>query len=216
MGEAHIGVRTVDSRQLILDASVRLFGEHGYEGTSLQAIADAVGMRKQSLLHYFRSKEDLRQAAAADLLAHWQRELPRLLTGTTSGHDRFGSTISALVDFFLEDGQRAKFAIREMLDRPDESRELAASELRQWTDLIVDFIRMGQKAGFVKEDVDPESYIILIMTMVVGTVAFAPVASAIAKSSDHRDIAPRVNELVRIARESYFVETDSSKQRRGG
>ena len=200
--------QTIDSRRRIMDAAVRLFGEFGFEGTSLRAIAEAVGIREPSLFYYFKSKEDLRRAVVTDLLAHWLRELPRLLAASTSDRDRFASTISALVDFFLEDGQRAKFAIREMLDRPGESRELITSELKQWTDLIVNNIRMAQKAGLVKERVDPESYVILVMTMAVGTVAFAPVASAITESGDHRAIEPRVNELVRIARESLFVEPD--------
>ena len=49
----------VDVRNSILEESIRLFGENGYEGTSVQAIADAVGVRKQSLFHHFKSKEDI-------------------------------------------------------------------------------------------------------------------------------------------------------------
>ncbi len=51
------------------------------------------------------------------------------------------------------------------------------------------------------------------MTMAVGTVAFAPVASAITESGDRREIEPRVNELARIARELLFVEPDSSSNK---
>jgi TetR/AcrR family transcriptional regulator, cholesterol catabolism regulator len=43
----------------VLDAAIELFRRKGYGGTSIQDIADAVGILKGSLYHYFSSKEDL-------------------------------------------------------------------------------------------------------------------------------------------------------------
>lgn len=46
----------------ILDRAAALFARHGFEHTSVQAVADAVGLSKAGLLHHFRSKEALHQA----------------------------------------------------------------------------------------------------------------------------------------------------------
>lgn len=43
----------------ILDQSMGLFAERGYEGTTLQDIADAVGLSRANLYNYVKSKEDL-------------------------------------------------------------------------------------------------------------------------------------------------------------
>lgn len=43
----------------ILTAAARIFREKGYHGTSIQDIAEAVGLLKGSLYHYIRSKEQL-------------------------------------------------------------------------------------------------------------------------------------------------------------
>ncbi|MGH9102669.1 MAG: helix-turn-helix domain-containing protein, partial [Acidimicrobiales bacterium] len=43
----------------ILDAALASFGARGYEATSLDALAEGLGVRKQSILYWFPSKEVL-------------------------------------------------------------------------------------------------------------------------------------------------------------
>lgn len=51
----------------ILDVAARAFGEHGYRGASMEAIADGVGFTKPMLYRYFGSKEGLFVACALRL-----------------------------------------------------------------------------------------------------------------------------------------------------
>jgi AcrR family transcriptional regulator len=48
-----------DTRQDILDTSLELFAEQGYEKTSLRQIAEAVGVTKAALYYHFPSKQEL-------------------------------------------------------------------------------------------------------------------------------------------------------------
>jgi AcrR family transcriptional regulator len=43
----------------IIEAATRIFSERGYHAASMSDIADAVGIRKASLYHHVRKKEDL-------------------------------------------------------------------------------------------------------------------------------------------------------------
>ena len=43
----------------ILEQAMQLFAERGYEGTTLQDVADAVGLSRPNLYNYVRSKEEL-------------------------------------------------------------------------------------------------------------------------------------------------------------
>jgi len=47
------------TRQRIADAGLRLFLEHGFETTTLDAIAEAAGIARRTFFHYFDSKEAL-------------------------------------------------------------------------------------------------------------------------------------------------------------
>lgn len=50
------------SREEILDAALRLMGERGYDGTSVAAVAAAVGVPKSLVFHHFGSKIGLLSA----------------------------------------------------------------------------------------------------------------------------------------------------------
>jgi AcrR family transcriptional regulator len=58
-----------DTRSRILDIALELFSEHGFDGTTLQQIADRLGFSKAALYYHFRSKEDLLQALVAPAMA---------------------------------------------------------------------------------------------------------------------------------------------------
>ncbi len=45
-----------DQRDLILSQAAQLFAQRGYAGTTMNEVADACGMSKPSLYHYFRDK----------------------------------------------------------------------------------------------------------------------------------------------------------------
>jgi AcrR family transcriptional regulator len=48
-----------DQRELILTSAAQLFAQRGYSATSMNEVADACGMSKPSLYHYFRDKYTL-------------------------------------------------------------------------------------------------------------------------------------------------------------
>lgn len=52
----------------IKSVALNLFAVCGYEGTSLSSIAEGVGIKKASIYHYFKSKEDLFLSIFDDLL----------------------------------------------------------------------------------------------------------------------------------------------------
>ena len=199
-----------DIKVRILAVATQLFGAQGYEATSIQAIAEGVGIRKQSLLYHYPSKEQLLHAVIEAWLLHWRDELPKLLA-RSSGYDRFSASVSALLAFFREDPNRARLSLREMLDRPEDLRQQMRKHLSPWMQLLTDYIRMGQASGLLRPDVNPESYVIQVMLMVVTSVAVGDVASALVADRSQAD----VTELVRIAREALFLAPTTVKAQKG-
>ena len=53
----------------IVEAALELFTEHGVSGTSLQRIADAIGVTKAAVYHQYNTKEEIVLAVAEVVLA---------------------------------------------------------------------------------------------------------------------------------------------------
>lgn len=64
-------VRRSAAQTRILDAALSLIAEHGVSGTSLQMIADGVGVTKAAVYHQFKTKDEI-------VIALTVRELGRL------------------------------------------------------------------------------------------------------------------------------------------
>ena len=64
---ARTAIADNDRRAAILDAAVASFGRLGYYGTSIQRIANEVGLTKAGVLHHVGSKEGLLELALTEM-----------------------------------------------------------------------------------------------------------------------------------------------------
>src|ERR1700684_4013651 len=72
--------RSVETRAAILDAAIAEFAERGFEGASIRAIADRLGLQHPLITYHYRSKDILWRAAAehafAQIKAGWDISAP--------------------------------------------------------------------------------------------------------------------------------------------
>jgi AcrR family transcriptional regulator len=120
----------------ILEHATRLFAERGYDGTTLQDIADAIGITRPGLYHYINSKEQLLAALVRDVsenTAHIVREV-RLRTGLSSV-EKLRTVVRGLVL------QRARSPEHfRVLDRTEAAlpKEIAAQHLKARREVLAE------------------------------------------------------------------------------
>lgn len=196
----------MDVRTQILRQATRLFAAQGFDGTSVQELADAVGIRKPSLLYHFESKDALRQAVLDDVLAHWNDVIPTILF--KAAHDQqFEALMEAITSFFVEDADRARLLLREAIDRPDDLRVRLATHVRPWIAVVAEQLERAKKRGVVRPDVDTEAYATVVVSMVVGGVAIMDRLSFVLTGDSSKKHSQQrfLKELVRIARAGLYV-----------
>lgn len=98
--------------QRVLDAALDLFSAHGFEGTSLQDIADRLGVTKAAVYYHFRSKDDLLLALvepAFDELLALAAEADSALRPQRGA----GGGIARYVDYLLRHRRVAAYVTRD-------------------------------------------------------------------------------------------------------
>src|SRR5260370_6460850 len=73
--------RSLETRASILDAAIAEFAERGFEGASIRAIADRLGLQHPLITYHYRTKDILWRATAehafAPIKARWDNTAPQ-------------------------------------------------------------------------------------------------------------------------------------------
>lgn len=185
--------------QLIREA-VALFGARGYEGTSLDDIAEAAGVRKQTLLYYFPSKEALFEECVSTLGGWVASALEEALADEfAEPWDRVERVIRTVFRLAGEWPQFPMF-IREASWRGSDVVAGMAARLDPLRKRALEFLERGMHDGIFRRQ-DPTLLLFTLYTAVVGSLTEAGVLRAVAGGATGKDaLKRREKELVEFVR----------------
>ena len=98
--------------QRVLDVALDLFSEHGFAGTSLQDIADRLGVTKAAVYYHFRSKDDLLLALVEPVIDELMAMAVEADADLRSRRGR-GVELARYVDYRLRHRRVAAFLTRD-------------------------------------------------------------------------------------------------------
>jgi AcrR family transcriptional regulator len=151
---------------------LELFARHGVSGTSLQMIADEIGVTKAAVYHQFRTKDDIVQAVIAPALDRFFHiiETAERQQGRS---ERAEATLAGLVDLVVDN--RHLTAI--MQSDPTILHFLRSSSTMRDLEQRIDFLLIGP---------EPDDELLISALMVSGSLMTAATDPRTADFDDDR------------------------------
>ncbi len=145
--------QTKPRKEEILDVATRLFAERGYDGTSMNDVAERVGMRKASLFYHFATKDALYEAVLDRLVASLQTALEAIYVSSGTYEDRLDAVTDTVVTLLSSHPYAARLLLREAMDWGPVIRGKLLERILLVLEAGAAWLRAGQEQGaFVEGD----------------------------------------------------------------
>jgi AcrR family transcriptional regulator len=194
----------VATRDRVLDAALASFGGRGYEATSLDALAAELGVRKQTILYYFPSKEILLDAVIDSSADELSTALEAALARAGSGFARIEAVVRSVF----------RLAARrpELLGLLREVSRLGPPASTRLTERLDSLVKRAQ--GFLEAEMlegtmrrhDPNLLLLSAYSTVIGVATEVEVLRALGIEPTLRSLVRRRNELLAFLRSALVSE----------
>lgn len=148
-------VRSSGRREEIISAAADLFSRLGYHQTSMEDIAEAVGISKPTLYHYTKSKAEIvgwiHDKIADRMLASFEE----IIAQGVEPHRRLWHVIHETICVMESEPGHLNVFFEHYRDLDKASRRVASRKREKYYRLVVTSIEEGIEAGTLRTD-DPE------------------------------------------------------------
>ena len=193
---------TRDTRARVVDAAIVAFGGRGYDATSLDAVASELGIRKQTILYYFPSKEALLDAAIDRAAEDLSSALEEALASAGQGWDRVEAVVRSV---FRLAARRPELLglIREVsrLGPPPTTRLTAT--LDPLIQRATTFLESEMDVGAMRRH-DPRLLLLAAYSTVIGVATEVEVMRALGYEPTARSLVRRRAELLAFLRSALI------------
>ena len=192
------------TRDRILDGALLSFGTRGYDATSLDTLAGTLGIRKQTILHHFGSKDGLLDALLDRSAVELSAALEAALAPAGPGFARVEALVRAVF----------RLAARrpELLGLLREVSRLgppAAARLTEALEPFVERARVFLEAEMARGAMRPQDPRLLILSAystVIGVATEVEVLRAVGIEPTARSLIRRRNELLAFLRSALIPD----------
>lgn len=167
------GAKAERTRATVLAAAEHVFAEKGYAATRLEDVAARVGIRRASIIYYFRDKRELYDTVLAGIFEELLDRYQTVLNAPASLRQRIEAIVDAWVDYVGERPTVARLLLWEAADGSRERTAAAAGRGSAVIAALVSAIHEGQRQGLF-HPIDPIHFIVAIVGATVFFVTATP------------------------------------------
>lgn len=156
----------------ILNAARKVFVQKGFDGTTMQMIADESGINKALLHYYYRSKDRLFEAVFIEAFSKMIPNLMKIFISEADLFDKIRSFVDAYISALLQYPQIPLFILHELRRNPDRVVELIKSTGIN-PEIFLNFIKLEIKKGTILP-IDPQQLLVNMLGLCIFPFAARP------------------------------------------
>lgn len=140
----------------LMHAAARLFAEFGVAGTSMQQLAEAVGLTRTGIYHYFKSKDEMLEALVKGFTLETARNLEQLAKeDDTAALERLRAGVRFMVLKVAQNPERFRLLLTSEGAFSEDLARAHQSARRRTLQAIIDLIGQSMEEGAC-QPVNPE------------------------------------------------------------
>jgi AcrR family transcriptional regulator len=150
----------------IIEGALKVFGEKGYEATTISAISKAANISDATLYEYFSSKEDVLFSISKYYTARENERIRKIAHYIHCPREKIRVIIQAYLEFYEKNRLYTSVALLLLKGNPNYIHSDAYQVVRESARSIVDAFKEGVEKGVFREDLDPY----IIRNMILGFI----------------------------------------------
>lgn len=131
----------------LLETAIRLFKEKGYHNTSMQDLADALGMQKGSLYYYIDSKEELLWRLLERAMRVMTVQIDEIYAADMPAEAKLRLALQKHAVTMMENLDLVSVYLQEYRNLPPERLQEALSIRKHYEKVLMQIIRDGIQSG---------------------------------------------------------------------
>lgn len=152
-------------KQAILFAAAEIFHRKGFHATSIQDIAEEVGMLKGSLYYYISSKDDLLFQIINDVHLDAFGYVTDIFEGTGPAAERLREFVRRHVAYCASHQTWMGVYLHEYKALPDDMRQKVTDMRDRYEHQVGDIVEQGKREGVFRKDIDTRTTVRGILGM---------------------------------------------------
>ncbi|MCI5224591.1 MAG: TetR/AcrR family transcriptional regulator [Candidatus Electrothrix sp. AR4] len=142
------------TRAAIMEAAITLFGERGYENTSISALAKAAGVGKGTIYSYFKSKNEILLGFCEEEMTYIHKKIKGEMDPDAPLLDKILLLFMSEFRYVTKNKEFGRTLMREMVFPREITIEKSRKVEGQFINLFISIAKEAQEKGQLRADAD--------------------------------------------------------------
>jgi AcrR family transcriptional regulator len=169
--------KALETKNLIIEKAAPIFNKHGYAGTSMSQLAQAIQMTKGAIYGNFKDKDEIALAAFDYNFSLFRKRIEKAVRLKDNACDKLIAMAGQYLDGFPElsvgGGCPILNAAVDSDNVHDGLKERVRQALDSWMEAVVKIINRGIKEKQVQANTRPEQFASVFVSLIEGGVMLA-------------------------------------------